>query len=210
VIVVTTCFWVERAWIPQLRGVRLVRTPMGEPAASSLERTIGQEVPDLLLATGFCGALDPRLEAGDLVLAEGIEDREGRVPIDRRLADRAASSLAARGILATRATLLAAPGVVGSREEKARLREGGAAAVDMESGPLARFAARRGIPFLALRAVLDSAGEDLPFAAGGDLVRSTAAHPLRALRAARSALIAGRALGRAVPAALAAVEGGLA
>ncbi|HLO78401.1 MAG TPA: hypothetical protein VK196_18250, partial [Magnetospirillum sp.] len=38
----------------------------------------------------------------------------------------------------------------------------GAAAVDMESGAVARVAAQHGLPFLALRAIADPAGQSLP------------------------------------------------
>ncbi len=47
--------------------------------------------------------------------------------------------------------------------EKSLLRkETGAAAVDMESAALARKAAEWGVPFYAVRAVSDGAGEDMP------------------------------------------------
>jgi hypothetical protein len=46
--------------------------------------------------------------------------------------------------------------------EKAAAAATGAVAVDMESGPLSAFAADRGLPFTALRVVLDGPGEALP------------------------------------------------
>ena len=68
----------------------------------------------------------------------------------------------------------------------------------MESGPLARWAGDRGIPFLAVRVVLDPSETDLPFSGGAPLWTAVLGHPLAAARVARDAIAVGRVLGKAV------------
>jgi hypothetical protein len=70
--------------------------------------------------------------------------------------------------------------VLGTAAAKAALGATGALAVEMESGALAAAARARGIPFAALRVVLDAAGEALPAFTG---VIDEATGELRAARA---------------------------
>ena len=70
--------------------------------------------------------------------------------------------------------------MVDTAAAKAALGATGALAVDMESGALAAAARARGVPFAALRAVLDAAGEALP--AGADVI-DEASGEVRAARA---------------------------
>jgi adenosylhomocysteine nucleosidase len=59
--------------------------------------------------------------------------------------------------------LLTAAKSVGSIEDKAELfRTTGAVAVDMESAAVAEVAEQHGIPFLAVRVIVDSASDVLP------------------------------------------------
>lgn len=63
-------------------------------------------------------------------------------------------------------TLLAGVAVLATLGEKrAAFAASGALAVDLESGAVARVAARHGLPFAVLRAVCDPAGRALPPAA---------------------------------------------
>lgn len=83
--------------------------------------------PEMVVSTGFCGALDERLEIADVVV-EGI-----------RTVDH----------------------VVRTAEEKRKLRESGAVAVEMEAAGVAERAGESGLPFRCVRAVTDLAGETL-------------------------------------------------
>jgi hypothetical protein len=76
----------------------------------------------------------------------------------------------------------------------------------MESGPLARWANGRPLGFLPLRVVFDPVSADLPVAADDSLFGSALRHPVWSLRAARWAVVAGRALGRALDDLLAALK----
>ncbi len=81
---------------------------------------------------------------------------------------------------ATPHLVLGADAIVASVEEKRRLRQRtGAAAVDLESGAVARVAAMHSMPFAVLRAICDPAESALPPAA---LVRARHARRHRAWR----------------------------
>src|SRR6266576_3605159 len=121
------------------------------------------------LACGCAGALVGWLVAGDLVTAESVIALEADGRAGERL-PAAGAGLAAwaagRGFRVHAGGLVASPVVLGTAEAKAALRATGALAVEMESGALAAAARARGIPFAALRVVLDGAGEVLPAGLG--------------------------------------------
>jgi len=117
------------------------------------------------LACGCAGALVDWLAAGDLVAADSVIalDAQGR-PGERLPSVGAglAAWAAGRGFRVHAGTLVASPAVLGTAAAKRALHATGALAVEMESGALAAAAQARGIPFAALRVVLDGAGEALP------------------------------------------------
>jgi adenosylhomocysteine nucleosidase len=100
-----------------------------------------------LASIGFCGALDPALRIGDIVIG-GDEPGgvAGRVKVPYR-----------------RGTILCVDRVAITSAEKRQLRESsGAAAIDMESSMVESKAREWGVPFWCARAVSDTATEDLP------------------------------------------------
>ena len=106
----------------------------------ALERK--QEV-DRILSIGFCGALDPALRIGDIVVS-------GEVP---------------EGVGASfvRGDVVSVDRVAFTAREKRDLRTAtGAAVVEMESAAVAQKARDWNIPFGCVRVVSDAAGEDLP------------------------------------------------
>ncbi len=114
-----------------------------------------------VLSFGIAGGLDPSLVPGDLVAATRIRASAGAWPADMAWAAWLARATAARlGVLAGANAAVADPAA-----KKALRAMTGAVAVDMESQQAAAFAARRGLPFAALRAVADTAEEALPRAA---------------------------------------------
>lgn len=126
--------------------------PAGAEAAA--ERCVARGAT-ALVSFGLCGGLDPALEAGALLVPRVVTDAGGTYPTDAALA-------AAFGGWSC-ATLAAAAAPVARREAKAGLfAASGAAGVDLESGAVARVAARHALPFAVLRAVCDPASLDLP------------------------------------------------
>ena len=105
-------------------------------------------VAEAIVSTGFCGALDERLEIADVlaataVSADGCEHRVEAVEAPHS------------GVVCS------IDHVAQSAEEKRRLRQSGASAVEMEAAAVAEFARLRTIPFYCVRAVTDLAGETL-------------------------------------------------
>jgi hopanoid-associated phosphorylase len=116
-----------------------------------------------ILSFGCAGGLDPGLRPGDCVLATGVRNGSGHVDAAHAAWTQALAAhlpQARRGLVAGLDTPLA------GQDDKARLwRDGGALAVDMESQAAAAAAQRHGLPFAALRVVLDPAWRSLPNAA---------------------------------------------
>ncbi len=130
--------------------------PIGIGAASA-ERLAAEA--SALISFGIAGGLDPARLPGALVVPEAVVTPDGE-----RFATDPALTAALGG--ANAVAMLASPGIVGERAAKARLFAAfGAAAVDMESGAVARAAERHGIPFAVMRAIGDPAARDLPPAA---------------------------------------------
>lgn len=115
-----------------------------------------------VVSFGLCGALDPTLKVGDLVIGEAVADADDRYDADVAWASRIAALLPG----ARRGRFAWAERPVASAAEKAELhRRTGAIAVDLESFPVARLARWFGAPFAVIRAVSDAADRALPPAA---------------------------------------------
>lgn len=190
-----------------------VSGPGPERAQRLAERLVEQGATGLV-SWGLAGGLDPRIAPGTLIVADQVVIATGTgYPTDRAWRQRILSALPLQ-VLAVEAPLLASDAVASTAQDKAALLcRYAAAAVDMESGGIARVASRFGLPFLVLRAVVDPAGMTLPpaFAEAVDergalrlsyLVRALARQPhmLRSLLAlARNARAATSTLRRIAP-----------
>jgi adenosylhomocysteine nucleosidase len=125
-----------------------------ERAGRAAQVALAQAQPAALISTGWCGALDPALAAGDVVVASEVHDHAGgerftpAQPATRRTCVHGAIECCAR--------------VAVNVAEKAALRDGGAVAVEMEAAGVARAAAERSVPFYCVRAVSDIASAALP------------------------------------------------
>lgn len=146
-----------------------VQSGVGRERASAAARLVLERLPlGAIMCTGFAGAADPSLSAGDIVvgdrvtrLAPGGGPTGEVVASNGRWAQAMTEALKAKG-LETRAGLMAtAPEVLGP-EAKHRAGALGALAVDMESYWVALAATDAGVPFLAVRAISDEVGDTLP------------------------------------------------
>jgi adenosylhomocysteine nucleosidase len=134
-------------------GLALAGGGLPDGAEAAAEWLVTQHV-DALVSFGLAGGLDPALRPGDVVVAETVREQDRVYATDPRVSAR----FGARGGM-----LLAGTAVVADAGEKARLfASTGAVAVDLESGAVARVAARHGLPFAVLRAVCDPAHRTLP------------------------------------------------
>jgi adenosylhomocysteine nucleosidase len=140
------------------RTLALVEVGGGLPAgaAAAAERLVARGVTGLI-SFGLAGGLDPVLAAGAVVVPVAVVEGGVRFAVDPALAARLGGGfgvlLAGSAVLATLA------------DKRAAFAASGAVAVDLESGAVARVAARHGLPFAVLRAVCDPAGRALPPAA---------------------------------------------
>jgi adenosylhomocysteine nucleosidase len=105
--------------------------------------------PEVIVSMGFCGALDPALEIGDVFGATAVESAGRRFRVCLPVSDipHATGVLASIGHVAQTAA------------EKRALRASGAAAVEMEAAGVAQRAAEYGLPLFCVRSVTDRAGE---------------------------------------------------
>ncbi len=107
--------------------------------------------PDVLVSTGFCGALDATLRAGDVFVATSVIDTEhGKTYGTSDVANESASH---------GGTLVSVNRVANTAAEKSELRATGAGAVEMEAGAVGARARIWNVPFYCIRGVSDTAGE---------------------------------------------------
>lgn len=115
----------------------------------------------LVISAGVCGALDPGLHVGDLVLSDSVIDGAGR----RRSVTASPSqrAAAAGGASAPTGPMVSSRQVVATPEAKAALRaETGGVAVDMESAAIVEAAAAHDCASMVLRGISDDARQTLP------------------------------------------------
>ena len=151
-------------------GVFCILSGVGARCASESARKLFERGVDRLVSWGCAGALAPDLCPGDLLLpAVVIASNRRRWPLDEdwrmRLKREVGESCRLR-----QGPLYTSESPVTTKTARKRLHENtGAIAVDMESGAIAEFAARQGIPAVALRAVADSCETEIPGSIGDSL-----------------------------------------
>jgi adenosylhomocysteine nucleosidase len=114
------------------------------PGPRLVERALGEKKNvNGIISTGFCGALDPALQVGGIVV----------------WGDAAVGSSAPF----VRGEIFSADRVAVTAAEKRELRNRtGAVAVEMEAAAVKSKAAEWGVPFMCIRVVSDIAADDLP------------------------------------------------
>jgi adenosylhomocysteine nucleosidase len=127
----------------QWQGDRWWMLANGPGEALVLEALKEKKDVDGMISTGLCGALDPALRLGDVVVS-------GNAHIEAR-------AQFVRGVVHTIAHV-----AVTAAEKRTLRDQTGAAAVDMESAAVERKAAEWNVPYLSIRAVSDRAGDTLP------------------------------------------------
>jgi adenosylhomocysteine nucleosidase len=143
---------------------------IGADNAARAARTLVAAGADALLSFGVAGALDPALSCATAVLPGAVLRRsEGpgscallRYETCRPWRERLVNALQGQARVVT-GTLLSTATPVAVAALKAQLfHETHALAVDMESAAVAEVAANHGLPFIALRVILDTAADSLP------------------------------------------------
>jgi len=149
----------ERGGMPVYTGavedvdIVATRTGIGPALAeAATEQLLDMTDVDRVIVVGIAGGLAPVSAVGDLIVPEEVvDDATGE-----RFRATVVGDLAARGVIRTGDA--ADYGL--DDEDVARLRDvEGYTALDMETAAVARVCQRRGIPWLAFRAISDMAGD---------------------------------------------------
>lgn len=163
-------------------GVVLVKTGMGIVQAETAARTIrDRDGIELFLSTGCAGALAPELVPGDITVATAIVGghAHGRLETDPQHSLRALGVAERAGLRAMSGPVQCSPHALATVEHKrAAAQQYGAVAVEMEGASLAAEASERGIPFISVRAILDTADTELRHAGRFIDARTGAVKPL--------------------------------
>ncbi len=159
--------------VPRLGAVQAVKPGllriicgMGPDAAAHAATELIRQGATALASFGMAGALDRDLRPGDIFLPELVcGPGTAMFRTDERWHGTAARALHGARVSGAGSLVSVAVPVTG-RQGKAALKDSsGARAVDMESLAIARIAAERALPFLAVRVIIDAAHVELPAAA---------------------------------------------
>jgi adenosylhomocysteine nucleosidase len=148
------CFALNEEAAPFLKlalkmpDVAVLITGIGrQNAEASLRRFLAKHLPARVLTCGFAGGLNPELKIGDVVFTTGY------AALEEKLAEADA----------IHASFFSAPCIATTVAEKKQLRERtGADVVEMESGAILAVCRESRIPCAMVRAISDTAHEDLP------------------------------------------------
>lgn len=166
-------------------GTLIILSGVGPAAASDGARRLAAAGAEALLSWGMAGGLDPSLAAGTLVVPQEVISPDGTVfTTAPEWRQRVTSAIPPpRPICSGRLLTCAEP--LGSPESKSlAFRRTAAVAVDMESSAIAEVAAEVRLPFLAVRAIVDTATDQVPRAALAALTPETGALRIGRLLAA--------------------------
>jgi adenosylhomocysteine nucleosidase len=135
------------------RDIEVFHTGVGEKACRQrVAKFLQDQQFDLLISTGFAGALNDQLKVGDLLLAKNFSTIELN---NRR---KSFTSLPIH-----EADLLTVRGLIDSNDERNKIAQtSGAVAVDMETEFIAGACADHDIPLLSLRVISDTPDELFP------------------------------------------------
>jgi adenosylhomocysteine nucleosidase len=144
-------------------GALLAVSGMGGALAALAARRLVDAGVSGLMSFGLAGGLDPSLRAGCVVLPCEVISRDGSRFITADSWRRRVSAQVAKARDVAAGKLLSSSTVIGTVADKAAaFRDTGAVAVDMESLAVAEIAAAHGLPFVALRVIVDTAADVLP------------------------------------------------
>jgi adenosylhomocysteine nucleosidase len=125
---------------------------------------------DLVVTSGVAGGLRDDLTVGQVVLSEQLitcrdDDLQPEQAIDApaKWLNKCVAALEASRISQAAGPTMTSrrPLMTAADKQRAHLLSGGAIAVDMESASIALEAERRGLPFVCMRTILDTATEDV-------------------------------------------------
>mgnify|MGYP001812346061 FL=1 len=167
----------------RLDGTTLLKVAgIGAKRAFAASELLIAEGAAALLSWGSGGALHPKLSPGNLILPTSVIVSQKNVfPTDADWHNRLVARL--KNHLEIHSEPLAqSPSVLGSPTEKSTFfNQNDAIAVDMESGSVAEMASRASLPFMAIRAIADTADMAIPASALNAIDEYGRLRPMRLL-----------------------------
>jgi adenosylhomocysteine nucleosidase len=144
-------------------GMLLAVSGIGEAAAAAGAQCLVDAGAAALVSWGMAGGLDPSLEAGAVCLPHEVIAPDGtRYPTAREWRETLAPLIAAGHRVAGGSLLTSVRPLATVFAKGAAHRDTGAVAVDMESSAVAQTACTYGLPFIAVRAIVDTAKDVVP------------------------------------------------
>jgi adenosylhomocysteine nucleosidase len=144
-------------------GTLLTVSGIGTSAAAGAANALIHSGASALASFGLAGGLDPALKAGAIFLpAEVIFAGQSSFRTSRPWCERVAAGLATCHPIVGGKLLTSAQAISEIAAKAMAFRDTGALAVDMESAAVGQIATARGLPFLVVRVIVDSATDTLP------------------------------------------------
>jgi len=136
---------------------------MGAERAYSAGVVLVSQGAKALLSWGCAAALDDRIRPGCLIIPERIIGASGEIhKMNTEWHQRLYKSLERKYPVHTEALVESDAIMKTAAEKRALAKRTQAAATDMESAAQARLAQEHGLPFVALRAIVDTVSTDIP------------------------------------------------
>jgi adenosylhomocysteine nucleosidase len=144
-------------------GTLVAISGRGLAAANAAAQRLVKAGATSLVSWGMAGGLDPSLAAGTLCIPGIIaEDGGGTCAPDESWRQLLMAAMASRGTVVGGKLFCSTRAIEDVAGKAVAFRQTGASAVDMESMAIARVAAAHGLPFVTVRAIVDTAADTLP------------------------------------------------
>jgi adenosylhomocysteine nucleosidase len=149
-------------------GNLLAVSGMGPNAARNAAQRLIDAGATSLVSWGMAGGLDPDLEAGAVCVPREIIAADGsRLWTARSWQESLSSSVPSGRRVGSDALLTTEYALETPADKRAARCATGACAVDMESSAVAQVAEAHGVPFIAVRVIVDTARDGIPQALAG-------------------------------------------
>ena len=144
-------------------GTLVAVSGIGRAAAVGAAGALVDAGATALVSWGLAGGLDPGLQAGTICLPSMVVSRDGATfATDLHWREILTAAISRRLIIVSGKLLTSAVAIEDVAAKAAAFGETGAVAVDMESAGVAQVAALNKLPFVVVRAIVDTAGDTLP------------------------------------------------
>ena len=168
-------------------GTLVMVSGMGMAGAQAAAHSLLEAGARALMSFGLAGGLDPGLRAGSIILPTEVVAADGeRFVTSIHWRESLGAALATQCRLTSGRLLTSARPIDTVAAKAAAFTRTGAVAVDMESAAVGRAAAEREVPFVAVRAIVDTALDELPPA----VIAASVAGKVRLLRLVRGLAMA--------------------